>query len=317
MQEGLEAVSKFTSKYIKSIAMDLVVVLVALSYVFYQMITLEPTGLNPWVLLAQASVGIICGVTIKQSLGENGFSRGYNSGAWQDEEAKYNETCNGALPYADRVDNFYQYEEFEKKKNYRRQHLQEVRLKYSTYFDEDGNYIGSKEDTSVFNFHKKSKLDRKQRKVVRRCVRVKIYPLNLFSQYTISTEQDTQKEITDKDKRARNILQNTLFATIIAVVGVYFLPQISGWNWASFIGSTMQVTLWIMFGMLQLYTNYNFVVQDKVAVMKRKKETIQRFVSGCNKGMYTHSPYDDELEAKNDTKETDEISSQQIEVALK
>ena len=286
MQEGLEAVSKFTSKYIKSIAMDLVVVLVALSYVFYQMITLEPTGLNPWVLLAQASVGIICGVTIKQSLGENGFSRGYNSGVWQDEEAKYNEACDYALPYVDRVDNFYQYEEIEKKKNYRRQHLQEVRLKYSMWFDNDGNYLGTDEMVA--------KLDRKQRRVLKRCVRVKIYPLNLFSQYTISTEQDTQKEITDKDKRAKNILQNTLFATIIAVVGVYFLPQINGWNWASFIGSTMQVTLWIMFGMLQLYTNYNFIVQDKVAVMKRKKETIQRFVSGCNKGMYTHSPYDDE-----------------------
>lgn len=294
MQEGLEAVRKFTSKYIKSIAMDIVVALVGLSYVFYQMITLEPTGLNPLVLLAQAVVGIICGVTIKQSLGENGFSRGYNSGVWQDEEDKYNATCNNALPYVDRVDNFYQYEEIEKKKNYRRQHLQEVRLKYSTYFDEDGDYIGSQEDISVFNRHKKSKLDRKQRKVIRQCVRVKIYPLNLFSQYTISTEQDTQKEITDKDKRTKNILQNTIFASIIAVVGVYFLPQINGWNWASFIGSTMQVTLWIMFGMLQLYTNYNFIVQDKVAVMKRKKETIQRFVSGCNKGMYTHSPYDEE-----------------------
>lgn len=297
MNEGLEAVSRFTSKYIKSIAMDLVVVLVAFAYVFYQMITLEPTGLNALVLLAQASVGIICGVTIKQSLGENGFSRGYNSRVWQEEEDKYNEACDYALPFVDRVDNFYQCEEIDKKKNYRRQHLQEVRLKYSTYFDEDGNYIGSQEDTSIFNFHKKSKLDRKQRKVVRQCIRVKIYPLNLFSQYTISTDQDTQREITDKDKRAKNILQNTLFATIIAVVGVYFLPQINGWNWASFIGSTMQVTLWIMFGMLQLYTNYNFVVQDKVAVMKRKKETIQRFVSGCNKGLYTRSPYDVEKKA--------------------
>ena len=114
LDEKIEQIQGFGLRYIKTIAMDFVVVLVALAYVFYQMITLEPTGLNPWVLLAQASVGIICGVTIKQSLGENGFSRGYNSGVWQDEEAKYNETCNGALPYVDRVDNFYQYEEIDK-----------------------------------------------------------------------------------------------------------------------------------------------------------------------------------------------------------
>ena len=37
----------------------------------------------------------------------------------------------------ERVDNFYQCEEIEKKKNYRRQHLQEIRLKYDNWFDKD------------------------------------------------------------------------------------------------------------------------------------------------------------------------------------
>ena len=283
---NFEAVLGGTNKYIKTIAMDFVVVLVSVAYVFYQMITFEPTGLNPWVLLAQAVVGIICGVTIKQSLGENGFSRGYNSDTWGKEEDKYNEACDIALPYMDKVDNFYQYEEIEKKKNYRRQHLQEVRLKYSMWFDNDGNYIGTKEELD--------KLDRKQKRVLRKCVRVKIYPLNLFGQYTISTDSDTRKEITDKDKRAQNIAQNTLFASLIAMVGVYLVPQLNGWNWASFIASTLQVALWIMFGFVQLYTNYNFIVQDKVALLRRKKETIQRFIKGAEKGLYDKSPYDDE-----------------------
>ncbi len=310
---NFEAIMGESNKYIKTIAMDFVVVLVSVSYVFYQMITFELTGLNPWVLLAQAVVGIICGVTIKQSLGENGFSRGYNSQVWSEEEDKYNAQCDLALPYVDKVDNFYQYEEIDKRKNYRRQHLQEVRLKYSTYFDDDGNYIGSKEDASVFNFHKKSKLDRKQRKAIRKCVRVKIYPLNLFGQYTISTESDTKREITDKDKRAQNVAQNTFFASLIAIIGVYIVPQLNGWNWASFIASTLQVALWIMFGFVQLYTNYNFIVQDKVALLRRKKETIQRFIKGAEKGLYDKSPYDDE-EPK---KEVAEISLQEISEALK
>lgn len=265
--------------------MDLVVVLVSVAYVFYQMITFELTGLNPWVLLAQAVVGIICGVTIKQSLGENGFSRGYNSETWLKEEDKYNEACDIALPYVDKVDNFYQYEEIDKRKNYRRQHLQGIRLKYSMWFDEEGAYIGTSD--------MESKLDRKQKRVLRKCVRVKIYPLNLFGQYTISTESDTKREMTDKDKRAQNIAQNTFFASLIAIIGVYIVPQINGWNWASFIASTLQVALWIMFGFVQLYTNYNFVVQDKVALLRRKKETIQRFIKGAEKGLYDKSPYDD------------------------
>lgn len=284
----LEDIQSFTSRYIKSIAMDFVVVLVAFAYIFYQMITLKTTELNPLVLLAQGIMGIICGVVIKQALGENGFSRGYNSKFWLEEENKYNDACNTANPYMERVDNFYQYEEIEKKKNYRRQHLQEIRLKYDNWFDKDGNYIGK----SLKELKTEKTLDRKQLRVLAKCIKVKIYPLNLFSQYAISTEQDTKKEITDKEKRARNITQNTIMATLVAIIGVYFIPQITGWNWANFISATMQVALWVMFGIIQLYTNYNFVVQDKVATLRRKKEIIRRFTSGCEKGLYIKGPYD-------------------------
>ena len=294
INDRLDEISSLTSRYIKSIAMDFVVVLVAFAYIFYQMITLKTTELNPLVLLAQGIMGIICGVVIKQALGENGFSRGYNSKYWKDEEDKYNDACNTANPYMERVDNFYQCEEIEKKKNYRRQHLQEIRLKYDNWFDKDGNYIGSQE--------KFDKLDNKQKRVLKKCIRVKIYPLNLFSQYAISTEQDTKREITDKDKRARNITQNTIFATLVAIIGVYFIPQIKGWNWANFISATMQVALWVMFGIIQLYTNYNFVVQDKVAILRRKKEIIKRFTSGCEKDLYIYGPYDEQKVVKIDFK---------------
>ncbi|MBR1985034.1 MAG: hypothetical protein IKA31_04760, partial [Clostridia bacterium] len=193
IDEKLEELQGLTSKYIKSIAMDLVVVLVAIAYIFYQMVTLEPTKLNPLVLIAQAIMGIICGVVIKQALGENGFSRGYNSKIWVDEEEKYNAACNTANPYMERVDNFYQYEEIEKKRNYRRAKLQGARLKYDEWFDKDGNYIGTIEMYE--------KLDKKQKRVLNKSIKVKIYPLNLFSQYSISSDQATKPEITDRKQR--------------------------------------------------------------------------------------------------------------------
>lgn len=290
-EEKLEEMQSFATRYIKSIAMDFVVVLVALSYVFYKMITFDPTYLNPFVLLAEAIMGIICGVTIKQALGENGFSKGYNSKYWNDEEKLYNDACNVALPYMDRTDNYYQYEIINKKKDYRRQHLQEVRLKYDQWFDKDGNYIG----LSPKELKKRKVLDRKQLMVLNRCIKVRIIPLNLFSQYTISTDQYTRKEPTDKMQRGRNATKNTLTATVIAIIGVYFIPQLKGWNWGDFISATMQVTMWVLFGILQLYTNYNFVVKDLVSVLRKKKEEIKRFVSNCNKGMYLVSPYDDAI----------------------
>lgn len=290
IDKKIEELQSFALRYIKTIAMDLVVVLVAISYVFYQMVTLETTQLNPLVLLAQALMGIICGVVIKQALGENGFSKGYTSPHWNEEEKKYNDACNVALPHMNKVNNFYEYEIIDKKFKYRSQHMQEIRLKYDDWFDNDGNYIATKE---MFD-----KLDRKQKRVVNKCVKVRIYPLNLFSQYTISTDTYTQKEQTDKTQRAKNIRSNTITATVIAVIGVYFIPQISGWNWASFISATMQVALWVLFGILQLYTNYNFVVQDLVSILRQKKEDIKRFVDGCENHLYDKSPYEKQTEQR-------------------
>lgn len=282
--EKLEEIQSFTVRYIKTIAMDIVVVLVAVAYIFYQMVGLKVTDTNPLVLIAQAFMGIICGVAIKQALGENGFSRGYNSKFWLDEEDKYNQACNTANPYMERVDNFYQYEEIEKKRNYRRAKLQGVRLKYDNWFDKDGNYIGS-----IENYNK---LDKKQKRVLNKCIKVKVYPLNLFSQYDISNEKWTKKEPTDRAQRGKNATRNTISATLIAIIGVYFIPFLSTWSWASFISSTMQVAMWVLFGILQLFTNYNFVTQDKVALLRKKKEDIRRFTTGCEKGLYVYGPYD-------------------------
>lgn len=270
-------------KYIKGLAMDLIVVLVALAYVFYNMVKLEPQNINPLVLIAQSIVSIICGVVIKQSLGENGFSKGYNSKKWQEEEELYNNVCNSAIPYVERVENFYLCEEIEKRRNYRRQHLQAKRMKYDNWFDYEGNYIGTKEQYDKLTFS--------QKRCLNKCIRVKIYVLNLFSEYGTSTEQDTKKEITDKVQRGKNITKNTLSATIIAIIGVYFVPVLT-MNWASFIASTMQVLLWVMFGVLQLYKNYSFIVIDKVSILKTKKEMIKKFTSGCEQGMYVQNPYD-------------------------
>ena len=106
------------------------------------------------------------------------------------------------------------------------------------------------------------------------------------------TRQDTKKEKTDKGQRLSNMSRNTLSAVFIAVLGSYFVPIINGWSWASFIMATMQVSLWTIFGVIQLYQNYNFVVQDRVSTLRKKKELILRFIKGCNDNLYNHSPYE-------------------------
>ena len=294
-----DEIKEYTQRYIKSLAMDLVVVLVAVAYIFYQMVTLEVNAINPLILIAEAFMGIVCGIVIKQALGENGFSKGYNSEKWAEEEQKYNEACTVANPYMDRTDNYYLEEEIEKRRNYRRQHLLSVRLRYEDWFDNLGVYIGKQEEYDKLKF--------KQKLVLNKCVRVKIYVLNLFSEYSKATEEYTHKEKTDKNKKATNLTKNTVSAVLIAIIGVYFVPLFNKWSWASFISATFQVSMWVLFGVLQLYDNFNFVVQTKVAILRTKKENIKKFTSGCEKGLYKTNPYDPQPVIEEEKKEIPEV----------
>ena len=273
-----------TRRYIKSIGMYIAVVIVAFIYVFWQIIKFEPTDASFWIAIAEGIVGVICGVAIKQALGELGFAKGYNSEKWQEEESKYNEACDTANDYMERVDNFYEFEIIEKKKKNRRTFLQGARLKYAQWFDIDGNYIGTKEMWQ--------KLDLRQRMVVRKCIRLPIYPLNLFGEYEISADQDSKKEKTTTKQRISNLTKNSISALVIAGFGAYFMPMITNWSWASFIKATFQVAMWVLFGVIQLYGNYDFIVNEKVSILRKKKELICKFVTGCERGMYLYSPYD-------------------------
>lgn len=275
--------------FIKGNLINAVVILTSVAYVFYNMVVIKRTDLTLAECIAKAGIGIIVGMMIKQGLGENGFNKGYGSHIWCENLEKYSKACNMANPYIERVDNFYFSEEKEKKKNYRRTNLMAAQMKYSWFFDEDGNYIDNQE--------KFSKLTKYQKRVLKKCCRVRIYNLNLFSEYSNQVGADTHKEKTDKDQRSKMFGKNSVTQVITAIIGAYFVPMLTGWDWAAFIAATVQVCIWISCGITQLYTNYNYVVIEKVNKITRKIELIVKFTRGCEKGLYLINPYDEKENA--------------------
>lgn len=270
-------------KYIKDSIINIIVVGIALAYVFFQQVTLETQEINIAASIGQVALSLLCGIMIKQGLGENGFSKGYSSKVWTEELEKYNLACNTANDYMERVDNFYYCEEIEKRKKNRRAIMMGARLKYSDFFDEYEDFIGK---------DKIKDLTRQQKVAIERCVRIKIYNLNLFSEYSSASTSDTHREKTDGQQRIKMAGKNSASAILIAMVGAYFVPVINGWNWASFVMATLQVCMWCGSGIMQLYTNYNYVCVDKVNKLKAKKELIGKFVFGCKQGLYTENPYE-------------------------
>lgn len=301
--------------FIKGNILNALVFITSFAYIFYNMISINKTDLTLTEQLASAGIGLVIGIIIKQSLGENGFNKGYRSNIWLTNLEKYSKACNLANGYIERVDNFYTCEEIEKKRKYRRQNLMAVRLKYEWFFDNKGNYINPP-TISLKRAKNKQKEDLKglivltphQAKVLHKCVKVKIYNLNLFSEYSAEIEQDTKKEKTDKEQRTMMFSKNSLMALLTAVVGAYFLPMWKGWDWGKFIIATVQVCIWVASGITQLYKNYNYIVIEKVSKLTRKMEMIIKFTRGCEKGLYVKDPYEEMEEVEQNGQTTkDEV----------
>ena len=272
--------------FIKGNLINAVVIGVGLAYIFWGLVHIERTSLSPLAVIAQAGIGILAGFVIKQALGENGFNKGYRSNIWLESLEKYARACNSAQDYIERVDNFYLAEEIRKKRNYRRMNLQAYQMRYYDFFDNDGYFIGSDE--------KMQKLTRKQRRILNKCISVKIYHLNLFSEFSNEIENDTKKEKTDRDQRNKMFAKNSLVAVFTAVAGAYFTASISGFNLGAIIFATIQVLMWTATGIIQLYTNYNYVTVEKTSKLSQKVELIVRFKKDCENGKYLVDPYEEE-----------------------
>lgn len=280
---------------LKSYLMDIVVALISISYVAIQFVVLKPTGLTIGEVIAKCSFGVVFGILIKQGLGENGFIKGYNSSEWNEEKEKYNNQCNNAIQYMDKLDDFYERKRIEKTKKYRFSHLQAVRLKYAMFFNENGEYI----EHDIISAKKFERLKRKnpdfklgenqialtfkQRQELKKCCKVRIHLLNLFSEYDNDVSNDTKREKTDKDQRTRMLTKNLVNVLVCSVVGVYFVPDIVELNWGGIIMAIGQVAIWLGTGISQLYMNYNYVVNEKISKLKQKKQDITEFIILCER----------------------------------
>lgn len=306
-EKNKENASAF-GKFIKGNLINFGVIAVGIAYIFFGLIDVQQTDANVWLILCDSSLGIITGLIIKQALGENGYGKGYSSKIWQEEIEKYNHMCNEANPYMERVENFYAWEEFQKTRAYRDLKLKGARLKYNDFFDKYGNYINEKEIISPRQAFKRKKLgtyDKKtmivldafQKRALSNAIRIKVYNLNLFSEYENGIMASIKKEVTDKVHKAKVLGKNSLTSILIACIGSYFTVQlIQNFDVAAFIFSILQVMLWVTLGIVQLYNNYNYIVIDKVNKLKTKKQLIKKFIDGCvnneQRLFYKESPSD-------------------------
>lgn len=275
-------------KNITSILLDVGIVGISVIYVFYNILDFHKTETDPWRLLMKGLVGIFVGVGLKWMLGEKGLLKGHNDDHFTKPKESFDDRADKAVPYIDEFDKFAEKERIEKVLRNRKIHLNNYHMKYETFFDENGDYI----EHEIWSKHKSKRylktheelpknvivLDLEQRLCLRRCLRLKIYISNVFSDYGDTVTQDEKPERTEHDVRRKNTRSNFISAVIFAMIGVYFVPDILNFSWAAIIWSIFQVVMWLIFGIINFYQNFTFVIIDEVKIIGKKDKLLTKFL---------------------------------------
>ena len=279
-------------KNITSILLDVGIVGISVIYVFYNILDFHKTETDPWRLLMKGLVGIFVGVGLKWMLGEKGLIKGHNDKTFTRPKEAFDERADNSVPYIDRFDDFAEKERIEKVLRNRKIHLNNYRMKYETFFDENGDYI----EHEIWTPRKAKKyfknpyddtkelpenvivLDWKQRWCLRKCVKLQIFVPNVFSEYGDTVAQDEKPEKTEQEIRRKNTRSNFISAVIFAMIGVYFVPDILNFSWAAIIWSIFQVFMWLVFGIMNFYQNFTFVIIDEVKTIAKKDKLLTKFL---------------------------------------
>ena len=202
-------------------------------------------------------------------------------------------------------------------------------MKYDMFFDENGDYI-EHEIWSPFKkrqYLKKNKelpenvvvLDIRQKICLIKCVRLKIYVKNLFSDYEIGLTADERKEKTDKTQRTHNLRKNTFKTIAFSLAGVYIAATLI-WDWGSIINALFQVLGFIFVGLLDSSNNYYYITVEKVGILREKESDISKFlldVIGRDKFIQKFAPKEEpKPEQKEESKEIELTLEQAKELGI-
>lgn len=291
IRETTDRATGFFKTNAKTILTNVSVVVLAVFFVFYNTLKLAWTNLNPWILLIRSILAIVVGIMIKTALGENGFDRGYRSDTWNNEFKRYELKADEAVIYIDKVDNFYEKQKKEKMMKNRKTRLSGYRMKYEMFFDDNGDYI----EHEIWSPHQKKKyfknpyddnvelpdnvvvLDLRQKWCLRKCIKLKIYIKNMFSDYEVGLTADEKKEKTDKAQRTHNLRKNTFKTVAFSLAGVYLAATLV-WDWGSVINAVFQVLGFIFVGLLDSSNNFYYVTVEKVNILREKQSDISKFL---------------------------------------
>ena len=260
--------NSFTEMFYKN-AGYFVVVLISLVYVASSLINISRSGKSVYEIVGTGVLSLILGVLINGIFRSMGVQKGDCDERTLATNALHAKSIEEILPYIDRLDEFCEAENARALRAVRTRILAREGMKYSDYFDDEGNLINENVPQ-----------EKLKKKAYKKALRVRLKPLlssNLTSDGVKATDPfdfgRSKKSYTTR-RNASDIVIKLVTAVIFGYFGVTLSSDV---NFASIIWNSLQIVLYITGGVIQMYSSYSWVVDDYRSSIIKKIDYLQKF----------------------------------------
>ena len=258
-----------TIKKIGSYIPVFIAICIALWWLFYDAIEVESIQLNFAERFGLMLLTIFLSMVFRSLIANGGYASAKNTKTFLDAEANYEETASNALEkqkqilaYANDVASKNLYE-------CRKSNLEANGLRYSDFFDKDGNYIGC-------DYKHANSLNLRQKLVINKAIKQRVILPSLFG-YISSKWFGLKKEHSQKEHQAKTAIYNLLFGVFASFISVGVTFRFIGISIDSLIYAFAQILLWTASGYIQRLQNFNFILDVIVPLYKEKTHIINSY----------------------------------------
>ena len=264
----------------------LAVLLISIAYIVSSLVTISKTGKSILEIIGAGVLSLIVGVLITSAFRSTGVRKGDESDIMLSTNELHGKTVDEITPYIDKLDSYCENENKEALRRIRTKILAKAGLKYESCFDENGIALEitidykSCQPSAVSSQREVKKKIKQKKRAYNRAVHLKFKPLlasnltsngvsadNPFDFGTSKKEYASQKNMTD-------LFSRVLMAIIFGYFSVSLATSI---DYATLIWNALQIVMYIVGGVIQMYASYNWIVDDYRQSIIKKIDYLQKF----------------------------------------
>lgn len=307
-----------TKKYIKQYIGYIVIILACLIYIARGIITVEETGKTVMQILGDGFLALFFGVFINYVFELQGMMDGERNDKVIATNKRHADIVDDISSNIDKLDDWCNTKNKEALKLARVRILSVHGLKYDDCFDEEG--VAKPLSSLNLNFNFTTKEEKKQVKEKVKCYRKACkVKLTLLTTNSLTSEGGRDYDPYYLGQTKRQYKRKTTTMDLISKLGIacifgyYGARFVTSFSWAFLIWTGIQVVLFLIMGVVKLYTSYMFVIDDYRSRVIKKIDNLTKFKDYINNTKEeketTQAEVDNSIE---DNKQEERINEQQI-----